>query len=120
MQPGLMPMPMSDSDARLWSTLSHVGLIVTGFVGPLIIWAVFKDRSRLVRENAAAATNFGFLLTIGYLIGSLLAVTVILALLSPFLLIAVWVLAVVCGIIGAMKANNGEIYAYPFNVTWLK
>jgi uncharacterized Tic20 family protein len=107
---------MSDSDARLWATLAHVGVFITGFVGPLIIWAVFKDRSRLVRDNAAAATNFGILMTIGTVLGSILTVIFI----GVVVLFAVWVLAIVCGILGAIKANRGEFYGYPFNVKWVK
>ncbi len=108
--------PLSDADARLWSTLSHIGVIITGFVGPLIIWAVFKDRSPLVRENAAAATNFGILMTIATIVGSILMVVVV----GLFIMLAAWALAVIFGIIGAIKANNGEVYAYPFNVKWVK
>ncbi|GAB3915958.1 hypothetical protein GCM10011575_23270 [Microlunatus endophyticus] len=108
--------PLSDADAQLWSMLSHVGVIVTGFIGPLIIWAVFKDRNPLVRQNAAAATNFGFLMAIGYVVGSILLVVVV----GGLVMAAAAVLAIIFGIIGAVRANNGEVYSYPFNVKWIK
>lgn len=108
--------PLSEADAKLWSTLSHVGIIVTGFIGPLVIWAVLKDRSPLVRQNAAAATNFGFLMTIGYVVGSILLVVAI----GGLVMAAAEVLAIIFGIIGAVRANNGEVYPYPFNVKWIK
>jgi uncharacterized Tic20 family protein len=95
-------------------------MIITGFVAPLIIWAVFKDRSRLVGANAAAATNFGFLVTIAYAVSSLLAVTVILSFLTPIIAAVVWIAALVFGIIGALQANKGEVYPYPVNVKWIK
>ncbi|HEY9292860.1 MAG TPA: DUF4870 domain-containing protein [Microlunatus sp.] len=107
--------PLSGADARLWSTLAHVAVIPTAFVGPLIIWALFKDRDRLVRDNALSATNFGFLLGVGYLAGSILTVILIGALMLP----VIFGLAVIFGIIGAVKAGNGEVYAYPVNVRWL-
>jgi uncharacterized Tic20 family protein len=110
------PAPLSESDARLWSTLAHVGVFVTGFIGPLIIWAVLKDRSPLVRENSAAATNFGILMTIATVVGSILLVVLV----GLFIMLAAWVLALVCGIIGAVRANRGEVYPYPFNVKWVK
>ena len=113
--PAPVQQPLSDSDARLWSMLAHIGLIVTGFIGPLIIWAVFKDRSPLVRRNAAAATNFGFLMTIGYIVGSILLIVVI----GGLVIAAAEVLAIIFGIIGAVRANNGEVYPYPFNVKWI-
>lgn len=98
--------------------LSHIGLIVTAFLAPLIIWAVFKDRSRLVRDNAAAAANFGFLLTIAYFaLGILSAITLGIA---ALLYIPLAIVPIIFGILGAIKANNGELYPYPFNVKWLK
>lgn len=117
-QPYPMPVqqPLSEADARLWSMLSHIGLAVTGFVAPLIIWAVLKERSPLVRQNAAAATNFGFLMTIGYIVGAILLVVVI----GSLVFVAAAVLSIIFGIIGAIRANNGEVYAYPFNVKWIR
>lgn len=82
----------------------------------MIIWAVLKDRSPLVRQNAAAAANFGILMAIAATIGGIL----ILVLVGIFIMLAVEVLVVVCGIIGAVRANRGELYRYPFNVNWVK
>ncbi|MBO0811215.1 MAG: DUF4870 domain-containing protein, partial [Microlunatus sp.] len=119
-QPQPYPMsgqpPLSESDSKLWSVLSHIGMILTGFVAPLIIWAVFKDRDPRVRQNAAAATNFGFLMAIGYVVGSILSVIFI----GLLLVIAAGILAIIFGIIGAIRANDGEVYPYPFNVKWLQ
>lgn len=108
--------PLSDADARLWSSLAHVGVIVTGFIGPLVIWAALKDRSPLVRQNAAAATNFGLLMTIGYIVGAILMIIFI----GGLLVVAAMVLTIIFGVIGAVRAANGEAYPYPFNVKWVR
>lgn len=96
--------------------LSHLGIVLTGFLVPLIIWAVLKDRSPLVRQNAAAAANFGILMGISAIVGVVLTVIVI----GIFLWLAAIVLAIVFGIIGAVRANQGGVYPYPFNVHWVK
>jgi uncharacterized Tic20 family protein len=107
--------PLSQSDARLWSVLAHVGMIVTTFIAPLIIWAVFKDRDPVVRQNAAAATNFGFLIAFGYVVGTVLLIILI----GGLIMAAAQIVAIVFGIIAALRAYNGDVYPYPFNVRWL-
>jgi uncharacterized Tic20 family protein len=107
--------PLSESDARLWSVLAHVGMIVTTFIAPLIIWAVFKDRHPVVRQNAAAATNFGFLIAFGYVVGTVLLIILI----GGLIMAAAQIVAIVFGVIAALRAYNGEVYPYPFNVRWL-
>ena len=42
--------PMSPSDERLWATLTHISIPFFGFVGPLIAYLVFKDRSPWLKE----------------------------------------------------------------------
>lgn len=117
-QPYPMPVqsPLSDADARLWSSLAHVGVIVTGFIGPLVIWAVLKDRSPVVRQNAAAATNFGLLMAIGYIVGAFLMIIFI----GGLVVAAAIVLTIIFGVVGAVRATNGEVYPYPFTVKWIQ
>ena len=49
---------MSAQDEKMWSVLSHLSMFLnlfTGFLGPvaaLIIWLVYKDRSRRVAFHA--------------------------------------------------------------------
>ncbi len=103
--------PLSQSDERLWATLSHVGGILFGFLAPLIIWLVFKDRSRFVEDQGKEALNFQILVTIAYIVGSILIFVII----GFFILLAAWILAIVFGIQGAIRANKGEAYRYPLN-----
>src|SRR6478609_5046218 len=91
------------SDERTWAVLGHLAAIVAAvisvgwlsFVGPLLIWAVYKDRSAFVRKAAADSFNFN---------------------------LAVWasIIAVVAAlwfhIRAAMAASRGESFRYPWSI----
>lgn len=106
----------ANQDERTMGLLSHLSGILLGFLGPLIFFLIKKDESPFVRDQAAQALNFQFILLIGYLISAVLYVVFIGAILQ----LAVWVCAVVFGILGGIAANKGEWYRYPFNVSWVK
>ncbi|WP_430868888.1 DUF4870 domain-containing protein [Demequina aurantiaca] len=108
--------PLSDSDARLWVTLSHIGTILFGFVPALIFWLMGKDRSKFVSDEAKEALNFGILITAMYVIGWILSIVLI----GFLLVLAAFVLSLIFCIQGAMKANKGETYRYPLNVRLVK
>ncbi len=105
------PRPLSDSDARLYATLSHVGVIVAGFLPPLIFWLIGKDRSAFVDDQGKEALNFSILITMLYVIGGILSVIFV----GLLVLFGAWVLSLVFCIQGAIAANKGERYRYPLN-----
>ena len=105
-----------NQDERTMGLLSHLSGILLGFLGPLIFFLIKKDESPFVRDQAAQALNFQFILLIGYVIAMVLYIVFIGALLQ----LALWVCAVVFGILGGVAANKGEWYRYPFNVSWVK
>ena len=104
-------LPLSPSDERMWATLAHVGPILVGFLAPLIIWLVFRERSRFVDDQGKEALNFQISLTVAYVVG----VITIPIIIGVFILLAAWILAIVLGIQGAIVAGRGEPYRYPFN-----
>ncbi|WP_082092094.1 DUF4870 domain-containing protein [Demequina pelophila] len=103
--------PLSPSDERLYATLAHAGIILFGFIPPLIFWLVGKDRSRFVDDQGKEALNFSILISIGYFVAGLLSFVLIGLLLFPI----IGILALVFCIMAAMAANRGEYYRYPFN-----
>jgi len=110
-QPAPAAVPLSPADERLWATLAHAGGILFGFLAPLVIWLIQKEKSAFVEDQAKEALNFQILVTIAYVAGSVLSFLII-----PILLIvAAWICTIVFGIMGAMAANKGEAYRYPFN-----
>lgn len=103
--------PLSQSEERLYATLSHVGIIIVGFIAPLIFWLLGKDRSSFVDNQGKEALNFSILVTIGYIVGSVTT-----ALLIGFLILpAVWIMSLIFCIQGGIAANKGTEYRYPFN-----
>ena len=88
-----------------------VGLMV---LGPLIVWLMKKDTSEFVAHHARESLNFQI---------TMLIVGVILIVAGWFtcgiawaLLAVVWLGNVILSIIGAVKANEGQRWSYPFSI----
>lgn len=110
---GQAPMagPLSVSDEKLWSTLSHISIPFVGFLGPLIVYLAFRERGPFVRAHAIESLNFSILYSIAQVACVVLSVVGIGAILLPLVGIAALVLC----ILAALAANRGELYAYPVN-----
>ena len=115
---GLIP----DKDELMWSTFAHLGFVAGmvipfgNVIAPLVIWLVFKDRSSYIDYHGKEALNFQITVTFAMIASGIL----ILLLIGIFLLIAVVLLALVFSIMGAIKANNGEYYEYPFTIRFIR
>ncbi len=104
--PGQYYQPTSDD--RTWAMLAHISPIVgLGFIGPLIVWLIYKDKSPFVADQAKEALNFSLAVLISVLI---LCATCIGVIVAPVVSIG----ALVYGIIAAMEANKGVWYRYPY------
>lgn len=108
------------ADERTWGTMAHVSSIIGMFVGgmavlgPLIVWLVKKNESAYVAHHGREALNFQI---------TMLIVSVILIVAGWFtcgiawaLLGVVWLANVILSIIGAVKANEGQRWTYPFSI----
>lgn len=116
------PSQLSESDARLWATFAHLG-IVAGLIiplatvlVPLIIWLVFKEKSAFVDRHGRAALNFQLTMLIAFAIAGILTVVYI----GFLLLVVLGVLNLVFSIIAAVAANKGEGYKYPLSLELVK
>lgn len=98
--------------------LAHLLGIISGFIGPLVIWLINKDDASksFVTDQSKEALNFQITVFIAVVISWILAFVLIGLLLLPLVGIAALVLA----IIAAVKANNGEAYRYPFALRLIK
>ena len=103
-------------DACTFAMLAHLLGALLCFIGPLVIWLIKKDESTFVDDQGKEALNFQITILIGYVIASVLSVFCIGLLLYPLL----WLAQVIFGILGAIKANNGEAYRYPFAIRLFK
>ncbi len=113
------PVPLSDPDARTWAMLAHLSSIIASFLGgmsflgPLIVWLIFRERSSYVDYHGKEALNFQILMSIA-MIGCVFLGIVTCGIgftIFPILI----VVDIVFVVIAAVKANNGEYYKYPFN-----
>jgi hypothetical protein len=121
---------LAPEQQRLWAVLAHLspilaallgtasaGAFYTGWVGPLVIFLVLKDRGIFVRRQAAEALNAQILFTVVYLVGVLLGVVTFglgLFITVP-VLVVLGVVLLVFQIIAAVRANRGIDYRYPVN-----
>jgi hypothetical protein len=95
-----------------------VGLLGNGIgflLGPLLVWLVKKEDDPFIDEQGREAVNFQITMFIAAIISALLILVVI----GILLLIVVGILMIVFPIIGAIKANEGEHYRYPFAIRFL-
>ena len=115
------------SDERTMAILAHLAAVIAmvvsagwlTFVGPLIVWFIYKDKSRFVRNAAAGAFNFNLAMSITSVVAWILCFTVILIPLSLIAFAVVFIMTLVCSIKGAVKASNKEFYHYPFGINLL-
>lgn len=110
------PQPMTAADEKTQLLISHIGMILTGFLVPLIIWLISKDRSARINDEGKAILNFGILYSIVMFVGAILWIILI----GGLIQLAMFVFAVIFGIQGAMAVNRGESYKYPFNFSFVK
>ena len=112
---------LSPADERTWSIAAHLSPFLASFIGlpflgPLVIYLVFRDRGPFIRHHSAKALNFQIIVAIGLLIS------------IPLMFVIVgFVTAAVIGVVRdrvpdrrAVEANNGEWYRYPMTPDWVK
>lgn len=103
-------------DARTWATVAHLSGLVTNFIGPLIIWAVYKDRYPFVDDQAAEALNFQISLAI-YAI----ACTLLFFLVIPLLVLAVLpIVDLIFAVVAAVNTSNGVAHRYPITIRFIR
>ncbi|GHD39247.1 DUF4870 domain-containing protein [Mycetocola manganoxydans] len=128
-QPGAAP--LTQAEDKQWASFAHFGGALGAFLGagtagwiaPLIIFLVYKDRGPFTRQEAKEALNFQLTVTILvvalYILGAILTLVVIGLFLFPLAGI-VGILGIIFGIIGGVKVNNGQAYRYPFAFRMVK
>ena len=125
--------PLSRSDSRMWGMFSQLAVVLghvvswgfLGWVGPLIIFLMYKDRDRFVRFHAAEALNGAIAVVIAQIV-----LTIAVTIFGVVTLGIGWALYPLVGlpallqlifsIIGAVKANQGEYWTYPVNLRLVK
>ena len=134
------PAPLSSSDERTWAMLAHLSVLlnlVTGFLGvvaALIIYLIYKDRSRYVAYQAMQAFVFqliwwggaGLIVGLMWTITGVLSAALVGVLCVPFALIGTLligimpVVAVVYGVYAGIETNQGKDFRYWLVGDWLR
>jgi uncharacterized Tic20 family protein len=108
--------PEPDKDSKMMAMLAHLLGIPLGPIGPLIIWLIKKDQSPFVNDQGREALNFQITLLIGYIIGGATIALCVGMLIVP----AIAIISLIFCIMGALKANQGIAYRYPFAIRLIK
>ena len=104
-----------DKDARFWAMLLHLSVFASyaaplaGLIVPILIWQLQKESYPSIDDHGKEVANFVLSLYI-YTIAAGLLCLVFIGIPLLFILAAV---GVAFPIIGAIKANNGELWHYP-------
>ena len=113
---------ISAQEEKTWSVLSHLSMFLnlfTGFLGPvaaLIIWLLYKDRSRKVAFHALESMWYQIvwfvILAVGWTVTGLLTMILIGFLLIPVMAV-VSVVPFVHAAYAAYRVSRDEGYRYP-------
>jgi uncharacterized Tic20 family protein len=117
--PDFRPWNMELSSYCMLMHLSQFAGIIVPFGGialPIIMWATNKDKSSIIDQHGKNILNW----MISFYIYVSISAILILLVVGIFALIALGVIAVIFAIIGAIKANNKEIFKYPLTITFIK
>lgn len=127
--PAASPSPTgAQGDERTLAILTHlsglVGALVSagwlGFVGPLVVWLVYRDRSPFLRASAAGSFNFNLSMWLLNALAFVCFATILLIPVAIVLWVVAFVMLVVLHVLAVLRANRGEVYPYPLQVPVLR
>ena len=110
---------LTRENERNWAAAAHLSAFLgyftgVGFwLGPLVLWLVFQDRSRTVSNHAKEALNFNLSLLIYSAVVGALCFLLVGFLLLPIFVPLVIVVQLVLPIVAAIAAKDGQPYRYP-------
>ena len=107
--------PVSPSDEKTWGIISHISIPFFWFIGPLIGYLMYRDRSPFLKQVTTEALNFSILYSIVQVAGYVLVwITFGLVNLAGF------IVALIFCIMATMAASRHEFYKYPINARFIK
>lgn len=128
--------PLSQSDEKTWAMLAHLSVLanlVTGFLGPviaLVIYLVYKDRSRYVAYQSMQSLIFqliwwvggGAIVAFAWIVTGVLSAILVGILCIPISCVVSFIPlgALVYGVIGAIQCSQGEDFKYWLVGDWVR
>ena len=107
--------PVSESDEKTWGIISHISIPFFWFVGPLIGYLLYKDRSPYLKQVTTEALNFSILYSIVQVAGWVLSFITF-----GLINLAAFIVALIFCIMATMAASRHEFYKYPINTRFIK
>ena len=117
------------SEEKTWGMACHLaafsGHIIPfgNILGPLIVWLMKKEESWFVDDQGKESLNFQITLMIAGSVAGIVVVilffTVVLFPLGIMLVVGIWLGGLVLTIMACIKASQGEVYRYPWNIRFL-
>jgi uncharacterized Tic20 family protein len=98
------------------SQLANVIIPLAGFVIPIVIWQTQKDKTPALDAHGKMVANWLISSLIYFVISGVLTIVLI----GILGILALIVMGLVFPIIGAVKANNGELWEYPLTIKFFK
>lgn len=94
------------------------GFIVpfAGLIMPIVMWSSNKEKDPAIDQHGKNILNW-MISTVIYIIGGAILTLV---LIGMVVIIAVAICSIVFTIMGAVKANKGEVWAYPMTIKFIK
>lgn len=109
-------------DVNMWGMFIHLSQFcaylvpLAGLILPIVLWQIKKDESEVIDKHGKIVANWIITAFILGLISFVLTPLII----GIFMFIGLGIAAIVFPIIGAIKANNGEAWAYPMSFKFFK
>lgn len=117
------PTPIAPTEEeRTWAMLCHLSAltgffsVIGWFLGPFLLWQIKKAQFPGIAAHGRAAINFQLSVLL-YAVGATL---LILIAIGVPLLFALGLFNVICIVLAAIKANQGEPWTYPLTLRFLK
>jgi len=102
------------SDERIFGILSHVLGLFIGFLGPLIMMLVVKDK--MAKNHAKTALNWQLSLLIYMIVAGILTIILI----GIPIMVVLGILNLIFCILAAVKASKNELWKYPLSIQFFK
>ena len=110
------PPPTGQKKDTNIALLSHLLGILTGFLGPLIIWLIKKDDFKFVDDQGKEALNF----QISVAMYALICIPLFFIFIGIFLFVALGIFNLVMIVIASIESNKGNAYRYPLCIRLVK
>ena len=98
------------------SQLANIILFPLGIIIPIVIWQMQKDKMPALDAHGKMIANW-MISSFIYAVASVILAIILIGFLT---FAAVGLMCIIFPIIGAIKANNGELWEYPLTIKFLK